>query len=162
MGLDINLGVLATQIINFGIIVYLLQRFLYKPVLSMLDKRRKEIEEGLKLKETMDEEREKLAERRKKIVKEANEEGQRIIAAAVNEAKKEGESIIEQARTEAAEEFNKRMLGVEKERAQMTEQARKQALSYAVLLAEKILGSKLTKAEQDRLLSESIERVQRV
>jgi F-type H+-transporting ATPase subunit b len=162
MGLEINIGVLLTQIINFGIIVYLLQRFLYKPVLSMLDKRKKEIKEGLLLKETMEAEKEKLAEKRKKIIKEANDEGQRIIAAAVVDAKKEEEVILSQARKKTHEEFEKQMATVEKERSKIVSEARRQSLSYAVLLSEKILGSKLTKSEQERLLKESIERVERV
>lgn len=161
MGLGIDIKILAAQIINFAIVVYVLQRFLYKPVLSMLDKRRREIEEGLKLKADMEEEKEKLVERRKKIVKDANSEAQRIVAAAVTDAKKEGERIVEEARVEAKQEFDKRMAEVARERTKTIDEARQKALEYAVILSEKILGAKLTKAEQERLLKDSIERVQR-
>lgn len=161
MGLGIDINILVAQIINFGIVVFVLQRFLYKPVLSMLDKRRKEAEESLKLKAEMEDEKEKQAERRKKIVKEANTEAQRIVAAAVADAKKEGERILEEARTEAKLELDKRMAEVARERSKIIDEARQKALEYAIVLSEKILGAKLTKAEQERLLKDSIERVQR-
>jgi F-type H+-transporting ATPase subunit b len=160
--LGINIGYLLAQIFNFLIIVFLLQKFLYKPVLSMLDKRKKEIEEGIKLKSTMEEEKEKLVEKRKKVLKDANAEGQRIIASAIEEAKKEEERILEKARLEAKSEFDKRMEQVQKEKTKMVEEARKQALLYAVTISEKILGTKLTKSEQERLVKESFDRVQRV
>ena len=161
MGLGIDINILVAQIINFAIVVFVLQRFLYKPVLTMLDKRRKEIQVGLQLKADMEEEKEKLADKRKKIVKEASVEAQRIVAAAITDAKKEGERIIEEARVEAKAEFDKKMAEVSRERAKIVDEARQKALDYAIILSEKILGAKLTKAEQERLLKDSIERVQR-
>ena len=161
MGLGIDINILVAQIINFAIVVFVLQRFLYKPVLTMLDKRRKEIQVGLLLKTDMEEEKEKLADKRKKIVKEASVEAQRIVAAAITDAKKEGERIIEEARVEAKAEFDKKMAEVSRERAKIVDEARQKALDYAIILSEKILGAKLTKAEQERLLKDSIERVQR-
>lgn len=161
MGLGIDINILVAQIVNFLIVVFVLQKLLYKPVMAMLDKRRKEAEEGIKLKADMEVEHEKLAERRKKIIKEANAEGQRIVAAAVTDAKKEGERIIEEARIESKAEFEKRMAEVTRERSKTIDEARQKALEYAIVLSEKILGAKLTKAEQERLLKDSIERVQR-
>ena len=161
MGLGIDINILVAQIVNFLIVAFVLQRFLYKPVISMLDKRRKEVEEGLKLKADMEEEKEKLSERRKKVVKEANAEAQRIVAAAVADAKKEGERILADAHAESKAEFDKRMAEVVRERSKIIDEARAKALEYAIVLSEKILGAKLTKAEQERLLKDSIERVQR-
>jgi F-type H+-transporting ATPase subunit b len=161
MGLGIDINILVAQIVNFLIVVFVLQKLLYKPVMTMLDKRRREVEEGLKLKADMDDEKEKLVERRKKIVKEANAEAQRIVAAAVADAKKEGEQILTDARTEAKTEMDKRLAEVARERSKIIDEAREKALEYAIVLSEKILGAKLNKAEQERLLKDSIERVQR-
>ena len=44
---------LLTQVINFTILVVVLTKFLYKPILKMLDERKKKIEEGLTLSREM-------------------------------------------------------------------------------------------------------------
>jgi len=47
--LGIEPSLLLAQIINFAIIVVVLSKLLYKPILSMLEKRKREIEESLRL-----------------------------------------------------------------------------------------------------------------
>jgi F-type H+-transporting ATPase subunit b len=58
LGIDPKL--LLAQLVNFTIIMLLLKKFLYKPILDMLEKRKKEIAEGVALTAKMREEEEKL------------------------------------------------------------------------------------------------------
>jgi len=44
LGLDIRL--LVAQLINFGLLIFLLNKFLYKPLIKMLDDRKKKIAEA--------------------------------------------------------------------------------------------------------------------
>jgi len=46
--LGIDLKILLAQLVNFGILIFLLSKFLYKPVLKMLDQRKKKIAESIK------------------------------------------------------------------------------------------------------------------
>lgn len=156
MGLGIDIGLLLTQVINFLIILFVLKRFLYQPVLRVLDKRRKDAEEIIKHKGLAEEETAKQAEKRKKVLREAQEEGSRIIARAIADAKREEERILADARREASEEYDKRMAEVDRERRKTIDEARKQALDYAVVISEKILKATLTKEEQERLLKEAV------
>ena len=70
-----NLGfdpvMLAAQIVNFLIILYLLKRFLYKPILEMLKKREDSIKEGLKQAEEARITLEKTLQEEKKILSKA-------------------------------------------------------------------------------------------
>lgn len=161
MGLSIDIWVLATQIFNFLIIVFLLQRFLYKPVLSMLDKRKREIEKGIELTTKLAQEQEKLDTRKKKIVKEAQEEGQRIISEAIIQAKKEEERIITEAKKAALLEYEKMKQLNAREREKTLDEAREQALTYAISISEKLLSEKLSQEEQKRLLEKSIQELSR-
>ena len=45
--MELNWSTFLLEIINFLVLVWILKRFLYRPVLSVLDKRRKSIEESL-------------------------------------------------------------------------------------------------------------------
>ena len=47
--MEINLYQVLFQIFNFGVVMYLLNKVLYKPVLKMLDERAKKINEGMAL-----------------------------------------------------------------------------------------------------------------
>src|SRR3989344_4307849 len=61
VNLGINAKVLATQIINFAVLLLILQKFAYKPVVGMLEKRREEVERANKHASEL-EERDKLRE----------------------------------------------------------------------------------------------------
>jgi len=82
---------LLAQIVNFLIILYILRRFLYKPILSALEKRKLLIKEGL---EKTDQARisfEKVMEEEKSILRNAQIQAKKLI----DDAKKESLEIIQ-------------------------------------------------------------------
>jgi len=100
---------LGAQIVNFLIILFLLKRFLYKPLLAMLKKRADTISEGLKQAEESRLTLEKTLEEEKKILGKASETAKQIIddskqqalevAREVEEAtKQQTEKMLEEAR----------------------------------------------------------------
>lgn len=84
----INPVLLAAQIINFLIVLYILKRLLYKPVLQMLRNREKTIREGLE-----------QAEEARLALEKATEKEREILRKAQNEAKK----LLDETRTQRAE-----------------------------------------------------------
>ena len=155
-GLGIDPIQLGAQIINFAILVFVLKRFLYTPILGMLDKRRAEIQEGLMLKDQMLKQTEEVKEEGKKLRLELRAEERRIVKEAVDEAKKREKEILDLAKAEIREERDKMLSEVAREREKMFEQAKQRSLEYAVLISEKLLGEKLDKKSQERLLKEAI------
>ncbi len=106
---------LVAQIVNFLIIFYLLKRFLYKPVLNMLKKRKDDIEKGVKDAEEGRLTLEKALEEEKKILRKAQEQSKRIIDDASNQAilissdieqnsRKQAEKILQDAKTQIVQE----------------------------------------------------------
>ena len=77
--LGIDLKLIIIQIINFGLLLFLLTKFLYKPILRLLDERKKKIEESLANAQKIAEEKVKLEEEKTKEITEAREVGKRII-----------------------------------------------------------------------------------
>ena len=67
--LGINTTLFLTQMVNFLIMVFILQRFLYKPILKMIKERQEKISDGLALAENMAGEKEKLGKEREKMGK---------------------------------------------------------------------------------------------
>src|SRR3972149_3137741 len=107
--LGINLPTLLAQIVNFVILFGLLYLVAYKPLMRMLDKRSKAVEESMKQTEYIKQQAAQAEEETKRRIEAASKEGQEVIARAVRngeevrqqaqqEARKDAESLIARAR----------------------------------------------------------------
>ncbi|GDX61926.1 ATP synthase subunit b [Candidatus Levyibacteriota bacterium] len=113
-GFDIKL--FSAQIINFIIILFILKKFLYKPLLDMLRKRQQFIDEGLnqadeysiRMKRAIDEEKQILRKAQGeavKIIEEAKNQSINIIKLSEESGQKQGERIIKEARNQIIQEI---------------------------------------------------------
>lgn len=100
-----NLGIdaiqLGAQVVNVIILLIVLKKFLYKPVLGVLEKRQEQIEGGLKLKDEMEEKVKKLEDREKDIEEKAKLKIKQSEAAAVKTARTAADKILAEAKSEA-------------------------------------------------------------
>ena len=101
--LGININLLFAQIINFGLLLWLLKRFLYKPILKQIEDNEKELTEAQIIKEKLEKEKILFAQQKKEerkqtgqIIAEAGEVAQKIKDTARNEAEKEKKAVIQQ------------------------------------------------------------------
>ena len=105
-----NFGIQPTllfaQIINFVIILYLLKRFFYKPILKVLDDRRKKIEESLRNADLISEKLQKTDENSKKNIADSQIQAQNLI----NDAKREAERIGEKAALDARKTIDQALI----------------------------------------------------
>jgi F-type H+-transporting ATPase subunit b len=112
----INLYLLVAEIVNFLIVLYLLKRFLYKPVFNMLQKRKDAIIQGLIQAEESKKLLEKAKENEDEILKEANKKAQKIISDAKNEAFEIIQNSQAQAKKQASIELDEAKALIELER----------------------------------------------
>ena len=115
-----NWKLFLSQVISFCIVAYLLQRFAYKPILAVLEERRRKIEEGQLNAEKIKKELAEAEKRYQEIVTKGNDDAQRMInearesAAHLSERKQQeavaaAEQIITKAREAAALEHDRTM-----------------------------------------------------
>src|SRR3990167_153398 len=100
---------LLFQIVNFGILIFLLNRFLYRPILKIIEDRNKKIEDSLKAAEATLKEKEKINELKKLAVAEAEKEAVKIVETAKHQADLSGKRIINEAQAEAETAVVKKM-----------------------------------------------------
>src|SRR5204863_7602803 len=74
-----NWKLFLSQVISFCNVAFLLQRFAYKPILAVLEERRRKIEEGQLNAEKLKKELAEAEKRYQEIVAKANADGQRMI-----------------------------------------------------------------------------------
>jgi len=154
--LGIEPKLLIAQIINFLIIVIVLSKLLYKPILNMLAKRKKEIEDGLKLTEKMREEEEKFKEKKQKMLETTRGEAAAILEEARKQAKEEEKDIIASAHKEAGAIIVKGKAEVGRQRVEMEKGVTKSAIELAVSMSERLLTGVLSNEDKHKLISKHV------
>jgi F-type H+-transporting ATPase subunit b len=140
------------NLINFGILLYLLRRILFKPALAYLDRRREQIAAQMEAARASEERAEKFALERKEALKEtleknrhtveqAQQRAEEIIAGAKDVAKQEAERILVEARRQ-----------IEQERVLMAQELRRAYAEIAVLGAARVLDREVKAEDHRRLL----------
>ena len=147
---------LLTQVINFTILVVVLTKFLYKPILKMLDERKKKIEEGLTLSREMATKEEELQKEKEKVLDKAKSEGAKIIEEYKAQGKKMESEIIAAASEEAIRLKDKVSLDLDEEKKKMWGELRKQLLVLAMEMSKKAVGELLNDKSQRLILEKKL------
>jgi F-type H+-transporting ATPase subunit b len=148
--LGINGPFLLAQIFNFFVLFFLLRRFLFKPMVNMLETRKQRIADGMQAAEMArreaEAERAQLqaqidAERREAMerVAAASKRGETLAAEIESSARQDAQKILDDARNEAV-----------RERERIISEAQDQIAELAMLAAEKVLGRELSSRDTQR------------
>jgi F-type H+-transporting ATPase subunit b len=143
----------ALQAANFLILVWLLQRFLFKPVEAIVARRKEEISRALSeasaQKESVERLRQEIEASRSQIVVER----QKMIDTERGLLSAERHKIIEEARSEAEKVRDQALKRLDEERAGASDKLFQQAIELATNVAERLLREvALTSIEQPFLL----------
>lgn len=152
--LGLNLGYLFVQIFNFLIIFVVLKKWVYGPVLNMLDQRREKIAQGMEDARIASEARANAEEEAAKIKAEAQAEASKIVSEATDRAQTAAKDVEAAAAIKAAEAKEKALADVEAERNQMLGDLRGQVAALAIAGAQKLVGDALDEKRQHALLSD--------
>jgi len=106
--MNIDWFTVIAQIINFLILVWLLKRFLYKPVLNAIDERDRKIMDRLKNAKAKKEEALKEKEEHAQKNDQFQQDKQKLMDDAYAEAKSYGSNLMDEAR-EDAQDFRKKL-----------------------------------------------------
>jgi F-type H+-transporting ATPase subunit b len=155
--LGLKPALLITQIINFAILLFLLQRFLYRPVLNMLAERRERIREGLAEAERVRAEAEEQRKKYEEELAQQRQESQERIQKAMQASEEAREEIIAEARKEAEQIKQRAREEIEYERRQALEQLRTQVADLSILAAKRILDGAIDEKTQRQLIQSFID-----
>lgn len=160
--LGIELPQLLTQIVNFTIMVFVLTKFLYKPILKILEERKSKIEEGIKYTEKAGEELDKTEKKRQEVLDKARTEARQIIEEAKNSAKRLETEIITRAHKEAEDILNKGRKELEQEKIEMEKAVSKHTVNIASQMVEKLLNKALSKEDHEVLIDKKLKEIARI
>jgi len=155
----INWYLVAAQIVNFLIILYLLKRFVYKPIFAMLKKRSDMIEKSVEDAKMTKEELEKAENERKQIIKKAKDEAKRLL----DDAKAESSEIVSNAQEKAKKQTAVTLSDAHEEIEREARLAERRIQSNIGKLIEKILRESLNEylspSEQKDIITKTMKRI---
>src|SRR5436305_7423477 len=154
-----NWKLFLSQVISFCIVAFLLRRFAYKPILAVLEERRRKIEEGQLNAEKIKEELAEAEKRYQEILAKANADAQRMI----DEARESSAHVAERKQQEAIAAAEQ-ILAKAKEAAALEHERQMQTLKrelgrLVVDTTAKVTGKVLTPEDQKRLQEEAARQV---
>ncbi len=159
--LGVSLPWLLFQIINFGVILFILSRFLYKPLLGMLQKRKTEIANALANAERVRQEAAAQQVEFQKQLEAARREGQEAIARATAQSEKVRQEIIAKASAEAAQIKAKAIADVEYERKQAMMALQREIADLSLAMTRKVLaGGMVNEATHRQLVEQFLTEIQ--
>jgi len=150
-----NWSLFISQIVSFCIVAFLLQRFAYKPILTVLEERRQKIAEGLANAERIKQELAKAQATAQEILTQANAQGNKLIEEARQSAAKVTETENQKAIATANEIIAKARLASEAELARMKTELRREIGRLVVATSAKVTGKILTPEDQQRLADDT-------
>lgn len=151
--LGIDWKLLLAQGVNFLILLYVLKRFAYKPMLEFLMARTERIEQGIKDADSAKVKLVEISEEEKKVLRLAREEAKVLIAEAEKQAKESA-----QKRERATEEKIAQMLSegekrIEEERMKVLDSAKAEIADLVTTTLEKLLHEKVDSAKDQELIA---------
>jgi F-type H+-transporting ATPase subunit b len=155
-----NLGTIFWTSISFFLVLIILRKYAWRPILAFLKERENSIQEALLSAERAKEEMSQLKADNEKIIAAAKLERDKIIV----EAKELKDTIIKEARHQATDEARKLIDSakhtIRNEKVSAINEIKEQIATLSVNIASKILQQKLSEnAEQKDLIEKSIREI---
>lgn len=152
---DVN-GTLLIQIINFIVLCAILGHFCYKPVLKVLDARKERIKNDLDAASRSKAAAEELKAGYETQLQEAQAKAQDIVNKAVKEAQVQAQAQIDEAHAAIEKEKENATKQIERERKDALENLKTQVAALSCDIAAKIISKNMTPDTNDRIISDSI------
>lgn len=156
--LNINFFTSLFTLVNTIVLFLVMKKFLFKPVMNMIEDRQKEIDDMY-----ADADKAKLeaaameADYRQKL-EAAAETSERIVKEAVTRGQAREDEIVSQARAEAAAIMNKAAADIAQEKKKAVNDAKDEISEMAMAIAGKVVGRELNAQDQadlvDRFINE--------
>jgi F-type H+-transporting ATPase subunit b len=158
--LNPNLGLAVWTILTFVVVLLVLRRYAWKPILAAMQARERGIQQLLDDAQREREEAERLLEEYRRQLAEARSEGQRILAEGKAAAERVREEMLERARKEAEGIVAKAGTEIDLERRKALAELRHQAVEIAIAAAQKVLEESLDDERHRRIVESYLQELE--
>lgn len=151
----IDIKLIIAQLVNFGIVLFVLKKFAYGPVLKMMQERTEKIEKGMADAESAGKKILEIAEKEKEVLVQARKEAQEIVTKAEETAKKNKEEIIVEAKNQSEKILSDSAKKIEQEKNQMLQEVKGQIAELVIAATGKVIGERID-GEKDKVIIDRV------
>ena len=148
---------LFAQIVNFVILLLILKKFAYKPIMKVLDDRKHKIETSMKQAEEIEKKLAVTEKRQTEILGNAERESTKIIEEAKNAAKKIQDSTLVETNKKVEETLVKNKAALKLEGERMVSEVKADMVVLVTETTKKVLGKVLSSRDKEDLVKKSLE-----
>jgi len=152
--LGLNLPGLIAQLVNFTILLIVLRLFLFKPIMKVVDERKRRIEEGLQASEQAAHAAEQSQEESLRALEEVRAEGRELVQRAQETSARLREELETQARRDEQQIVERARAEMELESQRAIQALRAEFADLPVRAAERVVGQSLDRDAHQRLIDE--------
>ncbi|MGH7492431.1 MAG: F0F1 ATP synthase subunit B [bacterium] len=154
--LQLHTGLILWTIIIFLLLVFLLRKLAWKPILSALDERTRNIRESLAQADTAKKDVERMRAEYESMLAAARQESQDVLAKSRKTAESLREEMVQKAQqeVEALRQRATRDIALEREKA--VEEIKRTAGELSVAIAAKIIGKSLNAKDHQDLIKQAL------
>ncbi len=154
--LGIDWKLLLAQVVNFGILLFILKRFAYQPMLQLMDERSAKIEKGLKDAEAAEQKLRSIEEEEKSILANARQEAKGLLTEADKAAKERDAASVAATESRVQKLLSDAEAKLEDDRVRMIEDAKRELSETVMSAVEKILREKVDAAKESELIAKHL------
>jgi F-type H+-transporting ATPase subunit b len=144
------------QVINFGLVAFVLMKLLYKPVAKVLEERAQKIKEGLDAAESNLAEKDKMDAQVKAEIAKARKDATKILADAKKQAETEAAAIVAAAKEQAKKAGESEKVAYETMLSEAKVKAEKDLKSLVTATTAQVLKNGLSDSDQNRIIDSQI------
>jgi F-type H+-transporting ATPase subunit b len=153
-------GLFIWTILTFLVLVALLARFAWRPLLEALDRRQAAIAKSLEDAQRARQELERLQRESAEMMRQARVEADAIVSRSRSDAEVLREELKQKSRAEAAAIVKNAEKQIQLETARAIQQIRNETIDLSVAIASKILRRQVSKEDHEGLIEETLKQVE--
>ena len=141
--LDVNPGLIIWTIVTFLILLFILKKVAWKPILSALDQREKDIKDSLEKAEKAKEDAQRILDENQANLAKAEEESKKIIEQSRSYAENLKEQMLKESKEQSKKIIEDAAEEIDRKKDSAFEELKDQVAKIAVNAAEKIMKQNL-------------------
>ena len=153
---DLTLGTILAQMLNFFILVWILARFAFKPLVSMMQERRDRIAKDLADAQNARQEAEQFKADYAAQIANARQEAQQIVEKAVQQAEATTREQLAAAREQIEHEKERARQDIVNEHDRAMNNLRNEVISLSVAMATKVVAKDMDSETNTKLIEDAI------
>ncbi len=154
--LNLSWGLMVWTLITFGISVFVLRRYAFKPLQTLIDQRRRAVQDSLDAAEQTRAEAHRLMEEYKATLAKVRSEAEEILERSRTTGEHAKSELLAEAKTQSERVLAQAHEQIERDTRAALRELKGQIAELTALATEKVTARSLNEADQRRLIDEAL------